>query len=151
MKLDEPTANLSRPGVARIYVEMDLLKELLAIIWIGIGVGKGFWQFVLYEDLPPYCSHCKKVRHDYSNCKKLLFVWLAEKDGVDPIAARKEHKQHDAPAFSGGNKRMTWAPKGKELLAPATVLLQSSLSTKVQIVSESIEALVAPVSNSVEN
>lgn len=43
MKIDEPAANLSRPSVARICVEMDLLKELPSRIWIGIGVGKGFW------------------------------------------------------------------------------------------------------------
>lgn len=100
IKIDEPTTNLSRASVARSFVEMDLLKELPARIWIGTGVGKGFWHSTLYEDLPPYYSRCKKVGHDSSNCKKMLLVRYPEKDGVDPIAAGNEHKQHDTPAFS---------------------------------------------------
>lgn len=56
MKIDGPTANLGRPSFARIFVEMDLLKELPARIWIGTGVGKGFWQTALYEDFPPLRS-----------------------------------------------------------------------------------------------
>lgn len=103
MKIDEPTANLSRPSIARICVEVDLLKDLLIKIWIGTGVGKGFWQSVLCENLPPYCSYCKKIGHGTFNFKKLLSVRSTGKDAVvDPIAAGKEFKQHDTAGFSGG-------------------------------------------------
>ncbi|KAI5677379.1 hypothetical protein M9H77_08329 [Catharanthus roseus] len=90
MKIDEPT--------------VDLLKELPGRIWIGTGVGKGFWHSVFYEDLPPYRSHCKKIGHDSSNCKELILVRSAGKDGVDPIVTGKEHKQHMPQSFLGGIK-----------------------------------------------
>lgn len=42
MKIDELTANLSRPSVARICLEIDLLKPLPKRIWIGTGSNTGF-------------------------------------------------------------------------------------------------------------
>lgn len=71
MKIDKPTANLSTPSVARVCVELDLLKVFPARVWIGIGVRKRFWQSFLFENLLSYCSHCKKIGHDPSSCKKL--------------------------------------------------------------------------------
>lgn len=47
IKIDEPTTNISRPSVARICIEVDLLKDLPTRIWIGTGSGKGFWQSML--------------------------------------------------------------------------------------------------------
>lgn len=97
------------------------------------------------------CAHCKKIGDDSSKCKKMLMVKSLGKDGVDHIAAGKEHKQQDVPTFSGGNKRVTWAPKDKDISAPATVPPQSSPSTGIQTVLESTEGLIDAVSDSVKN
>lgn len=43
MKIDEPTANLTRPSVARICIEVNHLKNLPKRIWIGTGSNSGFW------------------------------------------------------------------------------------------------------------
>lgn len=72
MKIDEPTANLSRPSVTRICVEVDLLKSLLARIWIGTGGSTNFWQRVCYEDLPSYCNHFLKIGLSPNQCKKTI-------------------------------------------------------------------------------
>lgn len=72
MKIDEPTANLSRPSVTRICAEVDLLKSLLARIWIGTGGSTNFWQRVCYEDLPSYCNHCLKIGLSPNQCKKTI-------------------------------------------------------------------------------
>lgn len=122
MKIDKPTANLNRPSIARICVEMDLLKGIATIIWISTRDGKGFWQTILYEDLPLYYSHCKRIGHDSSKCKKLLLVKFLGKDGVDHIAVGKEHKKLDDPTSTGRNKRVTWAPIDKDISTAATVL-----------------------------
>ncbi|KAI5677247.1 hypothetical protein M9H77_08197 [Catharanthus roseus] len=117
MKIDEPAANLSRPSVARICVEMDLLKELPSRIWIGIG------------DLPPYCSYCKKIGHDASEYQKLLLSKSLGREGVDHIAPGNEQKQQEAPTLSGKTKRITWATKDKLLSDTTAMLPQHSTST----------------------
>lgn len=50
--LDAATGNLSRPNVARLCVEVYLLKRLPHRIWLDCESIEGFWQDVLYEKLP---------------------------------------------------------------------------------------------------
>ena len=48
--MDNATMQLTRPSVARINVEVNLLHKLPSRIWIGTCTGKGgFWQSVEYE------------------------------------------------------------------------------------------------------
>jgi hypothetical protein len=56
-KVDESTANRTRPSMARICVEVDLLKPVHEEIFIGYG-GTMVKQKVVYEDLPDYGSKC---------------------------------------------------------------------------------------------
>ncbi|KAL0449147.1 UNVERIFIED_CONTAM: hypothetical protein Slati_1471100 [Sesamum latifolium] len=60
LKLDEATADGFRPSVARVCVEIDLMKPRSASIWIGTE-GKYFSQQVLYERCPKYCSQCRQL------------------------------------------------------------------------------------------
>lgn len=39
LKIYEATISLSRPSVARIYTEVDLLKELPSRLWLGTIMG----------------------------------------------------------------------------------------------------------------
>lgn len=45
MKIDESIANLSRPSVARICVEVDMFKSLPASVWVVTGSNKGFFKY----------------------------------------------------------------------------------------------------------
>ncbi|XP_068658207.1 uncharacterized protein [Aristolochia californica] len=66
--VDGQTKNLSRTDVARIWIEVDLSKELPKKMWIGIG-NSGFWQAITYKNLPSYCTHCRFQGHSTNRCK----------------------------------------------------------------------------------
>ena len=68
LKMDAATQSLSRPSVARICVEVDLLKELPQRIRLG-KKEKGFWRDVVYENLPSYCDNCCKLGHARHQCR----------------------------------------------------------------------------------
>lgn len=55
LKVDAATQNLSRPSVAHICVEVDLLKDLPKRLWIGQG-DSGFWQPITYESPVVLCG-----------------------------------------------------------------------------------------------
>ena len=67
LKIDASTATLSRFGVSRFCVEVNLQGELLEKIWIGQG-SSGFWQQIEYENLLIYCSFCQKLGHNEDQC-----------------------------------------------------------------------------------
>src|SRR4051812_13507762 len=68
LTLDSATADLSRPSVARICVEIDLLKKLPTTVRLDCEAPEGFWQEVIYEKLPSYCKTCKRFGHDSNAC-----------------------------------------------------------------------------------
>ncbi|CAH9072374.1 unnamed protein product [Cuscuta epithymum] len=69
LKIDAATANLSRPSVARVCVEIDVTKDMPSKVWINCG-SLGFMQPVIYEQRPEYCSHCLHLGHSFGNCPK---------------------------------------------------------------------------------
>src|SRR3954468_18855113 len=52
LTLDAPTAEITRPNLARLCVEIDLLKSLPPRVWIDCDSMEGFWQEIIYEKLP---------------------------------------------------------------------------------------------------
>lgn len=70
LKIDDPTMALSRPSVARVCVELDLLKPLPSRVWIGTKSRKGYWQTVNYEDLPSYYLFCLLMGHSMQQYKR---------------------------------------------------------------------------------
>lgn len=68
LRLDNATRTLKLPGVARLQVELDVLKERPKQIWIGMGSLGGFWQKIEYENVPPYCTHCWHIGHAETFC-----------------------------------------------------------------------------------
>ncbi|VFQ85160.1 unnamed protein product [Cuscuta campestris] len=86
--IDPTTMNKSRPHVARVRVEMDLMAPLIHKLFIGTStvVGKedeGFYQTVEYERIPYYCSRCFKQGHTAEKCK------LEEENHYDAEKMRK--------------------------------------------------------------
>ena len=69
--VDTATMAVSRPNVARVCVEVDLLKPLPPRVWIGNGGHEGFWQELRPENLPSYCLHCYRQGHRVDACHVL--------------------------------------------------------------------------------
>ncbi|XP_020599770.1 uncharacterized protein LOC110039150 [Phalaenopsis equestris] len=70
MKLDVPTYNLLRPSAARILVERDITLLEVDEIWLGTAQN-GYWQKILMEQNPYYCTHCKMFGHSNTRCFRL--------------------------------------------------------------------------------
>nr|GMD47285.1 ABC transporter F family member 4-like [Ipomoea batatas] len=75
LHVDAATAKFSRPNVAKVKVEIDLMKPLRQKFFIRLGSkipGRedfGFWQSIEYEKIPPYCLTCWKQGHLSSSCR----------------------------------------------------------------------------------
>nr|XP_018632189.1 uncharacterized protein LOC108948042 [Nicotiana tomentosiformis] len=75
LEMDIATRGKTRPSMAKVRLEVDLLKPLLTSVWVGDGDDdsplKGFEQKLEYENVPKYCKHCKKLGHSLINCRVL--------------------------------------------------------------------------------
>ncbi|VFQ69369.1 unnamed protein product [Cuscuta campestris] len=60
LKANNATIQLTRPSVARVFVELDLSKELPTSVWIHLGK-LSFLQPIHYEDLPAFCTSCTDI------------------------------------------------------------------------------------------
>lgn len=62
--VDTASANLTKPSVARICVEFDLLRDSRKRVRLGIeGETARFWQKIKPENLLSYCSGCWRQGH----------------------------------------------------------------------------------------
>ena len=68
--LDSATAAGTRPSVARVCVEVDLLKPICSRVWVAVEGEGGFWQNIVLENTPKYCSACWRLGHSVEECKK---------------------------------------------------------------------------------
>lgn len=70
LTLDLATAELKRPSLAKICVQVDLLKKLPHRVHLDCGEElPPFWQEIVYEKLPKYCAHCMRLGHNVRDCK----------------------------------------------------------------------------------
>ncbi|KAG6487051.1 hypothetical protein ZIOFF_055633 [Zingiber officinale] len=76
------TADGTRLYMARVCVEIDLLKPKVEDFWIGIGEEKRL-QKVVFEKHPTYCIDCLHLGHSvddcYTNDKKPKPMWRSDK------------------------------------------------------------------------
>ncbi|CAI0549968.1 unnamed protein product [Linum tenue] len=63
VKLDYHTEKLERGKFARLAIELDMTKSLPT--WIRLD---GFWQQVLYENIPEICFQCGRIGHLEDKC-----------------------------------------------------------------------------------
>uniref|UniRef100_M1CN18 Non-LTR retrolelement reverse transcriptase n=1 Tax=Solanum tuberosum TaxID=4113 RepID=M1CN18_SOLTU len=72
LKEDVATVIRSRPNLAKVRVEVDLLKPLPQSVWVGHekqgGSLKGHEQILTYEGVPSFCRTCNLQGHDMTNC-----------------------------------------------------------------------------------
>ncbi|XP_058755378.1 uncharacterized protein LOC131628567 [Vicia villosa] len=78
---DECTANKLRVSYARIFVEIDITKEMPKEIAIKDCEGRKLLQPVEYEWKPLYCERCKSIGH---KCKE--YVKKQWKPKIVPLA-----------------------------------------------------------------
>ncbi|VFQ79646.1 unnamed protein product [Cuscuta campestris] len=67
LMLDAATSSKTRPSVARFCVELDVSGDLPAKFFLDNG-GKGLWQPVHYEQVPMFCTDCRKTGHKAGEC-----------------------------------------------------------------------------------
>lgn len=75
--LDAATASGTWPNMAWVCVEVDLMKPLCSRVWVAVEGESGFWQKLVPENLPTYCSGCWHLGHMVADCKR-----NAKKHGV---------------------------------------------------------------------
>nr|XP_027103110.1 uncharacterized protein LOC113724399 [Coffea arabica] len=115
--VDAATAALSRPSMARVCVEVDLLKPLVSRVWIGNGGQEGFWQNLDIEHLPAYCSGCFRQGHSKDDCVMLHPELTAQARPTGEAQPQGRRKGRPPAAAVAGEKV---AATG-ELVAPALV------------------------------
>ncbi|XP_074315117.1 uncharacterized protein LOC141651297 [Silene latifolia] len=67
---DPVTTHKERLSFARIMIEVDVSQKLPDDILLHTPFGQVL-QRVVYEWLPYYCSHCKKLGHEVQKCRHL--------------------------------------------------------------------------------
>ncbi|CDP20930.1 unnamed protein product [Coffea canephora] len=68
--LDSATAAGTRPSLARVCVELDVAKSFTQRVWVAVEGESGFWQRIVPENMPLYCSSCSRLGHSQEQCKK---------------------------------------------------------------------------------
>ncbi|XP_071926658.1 uncharacterized protein [Coffea arabica] len=68
--LDSAMAAGTHPSVARVCVEIDVAKPVMPRIWVAVEGESGFWQRIVPDNMPTYCSSCWRLGHLSENCKK---------------------------------------------------------------------------------
>lgn len=92
LKRDNPTRCATRTKGARVCVDMDVSKEPVMSIWVGMPRQlNSFIQEVTYETLLAYCLNCYMQGHNSKTCKwkvqNKVFDQILNMDGV-----KKDHK-----------------------------------------------------------
>ncbi|XP_009788948.1 uncharacterized protein [Nicotiana sylvestris] len=119
LALDAATIGRTRPSMAKIRVEVDLLKTLPQSVFVGQEYEdsplKGYTQKLEYEGVPKYFKHCRKIGHYIINCrvleKKKLKIYKKK---------RKRNKIKVVRIFSKSENK-----KGARLMKVAMENLQS--------------------------
>ncbi|KAK6125699.1 hypothetical protein DH2020_040565 [Rehmannia glutinosa] len=62
LQVDSLTATRSRLSMARVCVELDLLKEKVEEIILEFD-DTSHAQKIIYERIPDYCTHCEHIGH----------------------------------------------------------------------------------------
>ena len=75
---DQCTLSLSRPAVARVCVEVNLLSNNPSRIWLDMGDEYARWRKIIYERNKKYCKTCRKQGHGDEDCRKKKSSMLQE-------------------------------------------------------------------------
>ncbi|OIT35442.1 hypothetical protein A4A49_24660 [Nicotiana attenuata] len=75
LEMDLATRGRTRPSMAKVRVEIDLLKDQPNSVYVGQTYDnapqKGFVQKIEFEGVPKYCKFCRKLGNNMINCRAL--------------------------------------------------------------------------------
>ncbi|XP_019224832.1 PREDICTED: uncharacterized protein LOC109206467 [Nicotiana attenuata] len=75
LEMDLATRGRTRPSVAKVRVEIDLLKPQPDSVYVGQvyenAPQKGFVQKLEYDGIPKCCKYCRKLGHNLLNCRAI--------------------------------------------------------------------------------
>ncbi|CAI0394249.1 unnamed protein product [Linum tenue] len=95
VKLDYHTEKLERGKFARLAIELDMTKPLPTRIRLD-----GFWQQVLYENIPQICFQCGRIGHLEDNCplsKSNQVLAITNGSGSDQLQISSESSPAEPP------------------------------------------------------
>lgn len=100
LEMDLATKGKTRPNMAKVRVEIDLLKHMPDTVYVGqsheSSPQTGFVQKLEYKGIPKYYKFCKKLGHMMPNCRVLETKKASEareeepKKGKDISGAEKD-------------------------------------------------------------
>ncbi|KAK6145918.1 hypothetical protein DH2020_019787 [Rehmannia glutinosa] len=67
LQVDSQTASRSRLSMARVCVELNLLKERIDELVLEFDDTSQV-QKIIYERIPDYCTHCRHIGHSVEGC-----------------------------------------------------------------------------------
>lgn len=84
LKIDSTTASGVFGQFARLLVEVDFQTNLQETDMIDRGE-KSFFVELFYENIPAFCTSCKQIRHEVTNCRKNTSFQVGDRsrDGKD--------------------------------------------------------------------
>ncbi|XP_060170350.1 uncharacterized protein LOC132601267 [Lycium barbarum] len=101
IEIDVAAKNMNRPSMAKVRVEINLLKPLIHSIWVETedenSPLRGYSQKIEYENIPKYCKHCKKLGHSMIDYRALIKKKeMEKKEAQQKAQLDKEHEHIDA-------------------------------------------------------
>ncbi|VFQ85175.1 unnamed protein product [Cuscuta campestris] len=96
LMLDAATSSRSRPSVARFCVELDVSGDLPTKFFLDNG-NKGLWQLVHYEQVPQFCTDCRKTGHKAGECQQAK--------NMTPKPSQDTPQTNAGPLFTWTGKR----------------------------------------------
>ncbi|KAL0386800.1 UNVERIFIED_CONTAM: hypothetical protein Sradi_2561800 [Sesamum radiatum] len=141
LQIADSTFNQSNLSKARVCVEIDLLKPFLKEIDLKI-CGETIVQRIEYEETPRYCTLCKHIGHNDSECYSKGNAPKPPRRRVDgKTTTNAEHKQQQT-------KQGKWVAVRNE---PTEQGEHSNVSITLHEGNENVQLPVLPVENEDEN
>ncbi|OIT29172.1 hypothetical protein A4A49_22601 [Nicotiana attenuata] len=147
LALDAATLGRTRPSMAKIRVEVDLLKSLPDSVFVGQEDDesplKGYTQKLEYEGVPKYCKHCRKLGHNMINSRALEKKYVASsEEKQNPTKETTQNKQDEERGTRNGSIKLnetidTLVKSGKE--KEDALIGQSQKISKAQVIKNSKE------------
>ncbi|OIT38805.1 hypothetical protein A4A49_00345 [Nicotiana attenuata] len=142
LEMDLATKGRTRPSMAKVRVEIDLLKEQPTSVYVGQiydnAPQKGFVQKIEFEGVPKYCKFCRKLGHNLVNCRSLERKKAAENRELE---AKKNAKNQNEDNRLLGDQNMESGNKlGTVTNRENTGLVDQSSEIAATVSAESVEA-----------
>uniref|UniRef100_M1ANC1 Uncharacterized protein n=1 Tax=Solanum tuberosum TaxID=4113 RepID=M1ANC1_SOLTU len=151
LQVDKATTGKSRPSVARVKVEVNLLSSLPNRVRMFFkdeknGVVKEVLQKIVYDKLPSYCTTCKHQGHKEEECRLTMEV---EGGLIDETKINGAKFEGDLRSILDEKKKvLSLQQTGKEVTLPTS---SNSEKNSMERVDETGPLLVAATSGNKED